>query len=84
MGRILAIDYGRRRCGLAVTDPLRIVATALATVDTPQLVQYLKDYLSRETVDTNFFLRPKSRRCAAVGLWTRLRAQCLSKPQNRR
>lgn len=51
MGRILAIDYGRRRCGLAVTDPLRIVATALATVDTPKLTQYLKDYLSRETVD---------------------------------
>lgn len=51
MGRILAIDYGRRRCGLAVTDPLRIVATALATVDTPQLLQYLKDYLARETVD---------------------------------
>ena len=51
MGRILAIDYGRRRCGLAVTDPLRSVATALATVDTPQLIQYLKDYLSRETVD---------------------------------
>lgn len=51
MGRILAIDYGRRRCGLAVTDPLRIVATALATVDTPQLLPYLKDYLSRETVD---------------------------------
>ncbi|MDE6395133.1 MAG: Holliday junction resolvase RuvX, partial [Duncaniella sp.] len=49
--RILAIDYGRRRCGLAVTDPLRIVATALATVDTPQLIPYLKDYLSRETVD---------------------------------
>ncbi len=51
MGRILAIDYGRRRCGLAVTDPLRIVATALATVDTPQLIAYLKDYLSREPVD---------------------------------
>ena len=43
MGRILAIDYGKRRCGLAVTDPLRIVATALATVDTPKLPDYLKD-----------------------------------------
>ena len=51
MGRILAIDYGKRRCGLAVTDPLRIVATALATVDTPKLQDYLKDYMSRETVD---------------------------------
>lgn len=51
MGRILAIDYGKRRCGLAVTDPLRIVATALATVDTPQLISFLQGYLTRETVD---------------------------------
>ena len=51
MGRILAIDYGRRRCGLAVTDPLRIVATALATIPPAELVAFLKDYMSRETVD---------------------------------
>lgn len=51
MGRILAIDYGRRRCGLAVTDSLRIVATALATIPPAELVGFLKDYMSRETVD---------------------------------
>jgi len=51
MGRILAIDYGKRRCGVAVTDPLRIVATALATVDTPKLIAFLQDYMARETVD---------------------------------
>ncbi len=47
----MSIDYGRRRCGLAVTDPARIVATALATVDTPRLIPFVKDYLAREGVD---------------------------------
>ncbi|MCR5589815.1 MAG: Holliday junction resolvase RuvX [Bacteroidales bacterium] len=51
MGRIMAIDYGRVRTGLAVTDPMRIIATALTTVETPTLFQYLKDYCARETVD---------------------------------
>ena len=47
----MAIDYGRVRTGLAVTDPMRIIATALTTVETPTLFQYLKDYCARETVD---------------------------------
>lgn len=51
MGRLLAIDYGRRRCGIAVTDSMRIVATALQTVDTPRLVQFVKNYTAAETVD---------------------------------
>ena len=51
MGRIMAIDYGRVRTGLAVTDPVHIIATALATVETPRLMQYLKDYCAREEVD---------------------------------
>lgn len=51
MGRIMAIDYGRVRTGLAVSDPQRIIATALATVDTPSIEQYLKDYCGREAVD---------------------------------
>ncbi|MDE5799500.1 MAG: Holliday junction resolvase RuvX [Paramuribaculum sp.] len=51
MGRLLAIDYGRRRCGLAVTDPLRIVATALETVATPTLIDYLKRYTAENPVD---------------------------------
>ena len=51
MGRIMAIDYGVKRTGLAVTDPVRIIATALTTVETPTLFQYLKDYCSREEVD---------------------------------
>lgn len=51
MGRILAIDYGRKRCGVAVTDPLRISANGLPTVRACDLLQFLKDYCSRETVD---------------------------------
>ena len=51
MGRIMAIDYGRVRTGLAVTDPVRIIATALATVETPLLMRYIKDYCAREEVD---------------------------------
>lgn len=51
MGRLLSIDFGRKRCGIAVTDTLRIVATGLTTVDTPRLCDYVKDYVSREPVD---------------------------------
>ncbi|WP_127132042.1 Holliday junction resolvase RuvX [Pseudoflavitalea rhizosphaerae] len=51
MARIIAIDYGGKRTGLAVTDPLQIVATGLTTIDTPQLFKYLKDYFSKEAVE---------------------------------
>lgn len=51
MGRILAIDYGRKRCGIAVTDPLRISANGLPTVRACDLMDFLKDYCSREQVD---------------------------------
>ena len=51
MGRILAIDYGTRRTGLAVTDPLRIIANALETVETKQLERYLADYFAKNDVD---------------------------------
>ena len=51
MGRILSIDYGKKRTGLAVTDPLRIIATGLTTVETPKLMAFLKDYIVREGVE---------------------------------
>lgn len=51
MGRILAIDYGRKRCGIAVTDPLKIIANGLETVATHKLMDFLKDYMNREQVD---------------------------------
>ena len=51
MSRILSIDYGKRRTGLAVTDPLQIIAGGLATVSTSELYDYLVDYVSREPVE---------------------------------
>ncbi len=51
MARILAIDYGGKRTGLAVTDPLQIIATGLATIESKTLIPFLKDYLSKETVE---------------------------------
>lgn len=51
MGRVLAIDYGRKRCGVAVTDPLRICANGLPTVAACDLLEWIKEYCSRETVD---------------------------------
>ena len=58
MGRIIAIDYGTKRTGLAVTDPLRIIAGALATVETKQLEKYLADYFSKNDVDTIVLGKP--------------------------
>lgn len=51
MGRILAIDYGRKRCGVAVTDILQISANGLPTVRACDLLQFVKEYCGRETVD---------------------------------
>ena len=51
MGRILAIDYGRKRTGLAVTDVLRITANPLLTIETKNLMNWLADYFAREQVD---------------------------------
>jgi len=51
MGRVLAIDYGKKRTGLAVTDPLKIIATALETVLTADLLKYLIKYTQAEEVE---------------------------------
>lgn len=51
MPRILSIDYGKRRTGLAVTDPLKLIAGGLCTVETPQLMTFLADYMQREEVE---------------------------------
>lgn len=52
MGRILAVDYGRKRCGVAVTDILKISANGMPTVRTCDLMNFLKDYCGREDVET--------------------------------
>jgi len=62
MGRILAIDYGRKRTGLAVTDPLRIIATSLETVPTTEILTFLKKYTQQEAVDEFVIGMPKTLR----------------------
>lgn len=64
MSRILSIDYGKRRTGLAVTDPLQIIAGGLCTVETPQLMAYLTQYMQREEVE-----------CVVIGLPTQTNGQ---------
>lgn len=51
MGRLLSIDYGRKRCGIAVTDTLCIVANGLTTIPTHTLIEFIKNYTATETVD---------------------------------
>jgi putative holliday junction resolvase len=64
MGRILAIDYGEKRVGLAVTDPLKIIASALDTVNRKQVLEYLKAYVASEEVE-----------CLVLGMPTRLNGE---------
>jgi putative Holliday junction resolvase len=51
LGRLLCIDYGRKRCGIAVTDPLKIIATPLITVECKTLIYWLKNYFLTEPVE---------------------------------
>ncbi len=57
MSRLLSIDYGKKRTGIAVSDPLQLIANGLTTVETPQLFDFLADYLQKEEVS-----------CIVVGL----------------
>jgi len=59
VARILAIDYGKKRTGLAVTDMLQIVPGALDTIDTSALMKYLDDYVSREAVERIIIGEPR-------------------------
>jgi putative Holliday junction resolvase len=60
MPRILAIDYGLKRTGIAVSDPLQIIATGLTTVESRQLIPFLKDYFSKEQVELIIIGEPKN------------------------
>ena len=59
MGRILAIDFGKKRTGIAITDELQIIASGLTTVETKLLISFLKDYVSRENVELFIIGKPK-------------------------
>jgi putative Holliday junction resolvase len=59
LGRILAIDFGKKRTGIAVTDEMKIIASGLTTVDTKDLLHFLKDYVTKEKVDLFLVGKPK-------------------------
>ena len=60
MARILAIDYGVKRTGIAVTDPLQIIATGLTTITSPELIPFLQKYFSQEAVELIIIGLPKN------------------------
>lgn len=59
MARILSVDYGQKRTGLAVTDPLQIIGSGLATVPTSTLFEYLENYILRESVERIIIGEPR-------------------------
>ena len=60
MARIMAIDLGRKRCGVAVTDPLQIIANGLTTVESGKLADWVVDYVGKEAVETIVIGEPKA------------------------
>jgi putative holliday junction resolvase len=60
MARIMAIDYGLKRTGIAVTDPFQIIATGLTTVESPKLIGFLKEYMRKEVVELILMGEPKN------------------------
>ena len=60
MARILAIDYGGKRTGLAITDPMQIIATGLTTIESKELIPYLKKYFTSEHVELIIIGMPKN------------------------
>jgi putative Holliday junction resolvase len=59
MGKIMALDYGKKRTGIAVTDDLQIIASGLTTVETKKLLPFLKEYMAKEYVETIVIGKPK-------------------------
>ncbi len=60
MARLIAIDYGLKRTGIAVTDPLQIIATGLTTIESPQLISFLTTYFQKEVVEKIIIGEPKN------------------------
>jgi putative Holliday junction resolvase len=61
LARIIALDYGKQRTGIAVTDELQLIASGLATVNTKDLLQFLKDYIAKENIARIVVGEPKQR-----------------------
>lgn len=70
MARIICIDYGRRRCGIAVTDELRLTANPLATVGAGEVLQYVLDYIAANGVDLVIVGKPTTLRGEPSESWT--------------
>jgi putative Holliday junction resolvase len=60
MGRIMAIDFGTKRMGIAVTDPMKLIANGLTTVDSKQIMNFLEDYFKKEDVECMVIGNPNS------------------------
>ena len=60
MARIVCLDFGLKRTGIAVTDPLQIIATGLTTIDSKTLISFLKEYFSKEIVEKILIGEPKN------------------------
>lgn len=87
MGRLLAIDYGKRRCGIAVTDSLRIAANPLTTVETGKLIEFVTDYCRTNDVDAvvvgkpmNLNGEPSASMASLTPMFNRLRKLLSHKP----
>jgi len=74
MSRILALDYGMKRTGLAVSDPLRIIAGALATVPTVEIMPFLKQYMAENSVDVMVLGKPVQMSGAPSATWPAIEA----------
>lgn len=70
MARIICIDYGRKRCGIAVTDELRLTATPLTTVGVHEVMQFVLDYIAKNKVDLVIVGKPTTLRGEASESWT--------------
>ena len=72
MARILSVDYGRKRTGIAVTDPLQIIANGLVTVSTHELFDFLKGYIEKEDVERIIIGEPRQMNGEMSENWNRI------------
>ena len=68
MARILGIDYGTKKCGMSATDPMQIIVSAIGTVPTSELLEFLKKYIQEEDVEKVVFGKPTHRDGASTYL----------------
>jgi putative Holliday junction resolvase len=72
MGRIIAIDYGKKRTGLAVSDPMKIIACGLTTLSSPEVIDFIKEYMQKEPVELILLGEPRQMNCEYSENWRRV------------